>query len=504
MFPRDSMRQGLKAAALLAAILAVGAFTRFYGIGAKSLWLDEAATMGAIDGPFGEVLAAVKAHDAHPPLYYALLHLWMHGSHNGVRARAFSAAVGLATLAVFYGLARVLLSRAGAALAAFLLAISAFQVYFAQEARHYALAALFVTLSWYFLVQLVAGKRLERWPLWLGLALSNAAALYTFYYSLFSVAAQLVVLLALWRDIGRKLILAWLSWQLLPAALFAFYVPEILDRMKSLGGKAPPAGQTVLSVAGLSDTAAQFAGGFLGSLMGGRGAVFAAVAAALGLLTVLAALAGLRGRRGPAVVALAWLLGPMAFLALLPIRGHAYEPKHLIFAAPAFALLPAIALGATRGTLRGLVAGLVVLLIGINLLSLARYYRPGVQKEDWRGAIRELVQRVEPGDTVVFTPPYADLPFRYYYDHRYGGPRVTRVWAPPVGEPFRAGELKRERRVWVLEGQSNVEKPNPRVLAALEPYPLLYEKSFDGLVGRVSVFLYDTFTPGAKAKAPGS
>ena len=104
-------------AMVLIALLAGAAALRFHRLGAKSLWLDEAATMNYMNGSHGQTLLAVEAYDAHPPVYYGLLHLWMHGSASGARARAFSAAVSVATLLVFYGLARVFLSRPSALLA---------------------------------------------------------------------------------------------------------------------------------------------------------------------------------------------------------------------------------------------------------------------------------------------------------------------------------------------------------------------------------------------------
>jgi hypothetical protein len=403
----------------------------------------------------------------------------------------------------FYGLARVLLSRAGALVATLVLAASASHVYFAQEVRHYALAAFFVTLSWYLLVQLVAGRRLERWHMWLGLALANTCAVYTFYYTLFSVAAQLVVLLLLWRSIGRKLVPPWLSWQLLPAALFACYVPVILERLADLRGKAPPASHTVLSVEGLSATAAQFCCGpiaALTELLGGPCALVAAAAAALGLLALAAGLTGLRGHRTAAVVGLTWLLGPVAFLAALPIRGHTYEPKHLMFASPAIALLLGTALDAGQHELRKyLVVGLIGLIVATNVVALVCYYDRTVEKENWRDLVRELVGRVEPSDIVVFNPPWVEFPFHYYYSGYFRERPVDIVPAPLAGKAFRAGELKRERRVWVLEAVSNVAIPNPEVTRALRPYPLLFSTRYEGLLGRIRLLLFDT----VRAQAAG-
>jgi len=482
---------------LFLAILAGAALLRFYAIGRKSLWLDEAVTVNLMDGRYTDMLTRVIGHDAHPPLYYALMHLWMQRSGSVERARAFSAVASVATVAVFYPLARVLLPPVGALLATLVLATSAFQVYFAQEARNYALAAFFVTLSWYFLAQLVAGRRLEHWRWWLGLALANAAAVYTFYYAVFAVVAQLLVLLVLWRPIGRRLVVPWLAWQLLPAVLFALYVPVILDRLAELSGLSPPGGGlTVISAAGASLTASQFAFGFVGELAGDHGALAQAAGAAVGLLAVAAGALGVRRCREAGVVGLAWLLGPVVLLALLPIRGHVYEPKHLIAAAPALALLPAVGFAAARRAGRVVSGALVAVIVAGNVVSLAAYYGPGVEKENWRDAVAEVVRHVEPGDMVVFSPFYVSHPFLYYYRPYIRKFPIMTVDAPATGEAFRGGELKLGRRVWLVEGRSNVEKPNPRVAAALAEYPTIVPtRRFEGVVGTVSVTLYDTFRP---------
>ncbi len=497
---RSTRRKWLAVAAVLA-VVAVGALLRFHAIGRKSLWLDEAATMGAVDASFAEVFRGVKAFDAHPPLYYLALRAWTQRSQDGAWARAFSAAVSVATLVAFYFLARTLVSHAAALVASLVLAASAYQVYFAQEARLYALAAFFVVLSWAFFAQLVGGKWRHAWPWFLGLALANTAGLYTFYFTAFSIAAQLVALLLLWRGVGRRLVIRWVLWQMVPAALFTLWVPVILERMKMLGQFAPPAGATVLSANGLLETASQFSCGFLSQLAGPEGPAVRAAAAAGGLLVLVLALVGFRRERAAAVAALAWLIAPVVFLAALPLRGHAYEPKHLIFASPALALAAGVAFAGARGKLKALTVALLVAMVVANVVSLARYYRPGVEKENWRDAWREFARQVAPGDIVTFTPPYVEIAFDFY--ERGSGHPLWRVRSPVVGEPFRAGELARGRRVWVFQGASNVEKPNPLVVEALQGYPRLFEWSHEGLVGTVSVGLYDTFKPsGAGAEGP--
>ncbi len=502
---------------LVVTIVALGGALRFYDIGRKSLWLDEAATMHAVDASLSQVFYGVYTYDAHPPLYYLALHTWMQGSRSGAWARAFSATVGMATLAVFFFLARALLPRNAALAATVLLAASAYHVYFAQEARLYALAAFFVVVSWCCLAHLVAqasclclpqaGRLCHPWrrlPLWVGLALANTAALYTFYYTAFAVLAQGVTLLVLSRRAGRKMVLDWALWQLVPLATFALWAHVPMERMSMLSRFAPPMGQTVLSANGLSDTAAQFTWGFLTDLVPRYGLPIRAWAAVAGLLLLALACAALRRERVGAVIALAWLLCPVACLAALPMRGHIYEPKHLLFASPALALAAGVAWSSARGGLRALAAVLVAAVLAGNALSLALYYGRGEEKENWRGAVAEFAKRVQPMDMVTFTPPQDELAFRHYYPRR--GEQLFKE-TPPMGQPFRAGELRTaalgKRRVWVFWGRSNVEPPNPRVFDALKDTPVLFEWSEAGLVGLVGVRLYDVPKLPTKGKAAG-
>ncbi len=498
--------QSLALPALLLAVLLAGAGLRFHDLGAKSLWLDETQALFYVDRPLGETLAAVRAHDAHPPLYYALLHLWMGGSQDAARARAFSAFVSVLTLAVFYDLARRLLSQRGALVATLLLAVSAFQVYFAQEARHYALATFFVTLAWWLLVRLLTRAQGRAWPLWLGLALTNAAALYTFYYTAFAIVAQAVLLLVCWRDRGRRLLKRWAAWQLVPAALFALYVPVILERAQLLHDVAPASAGGVLSGPGLSATLAQFAAGFLGRLMGVFLVQQVAMLALPGLFVVLVGLAVLGEERGslPGKLGLVWLLAPVGCLAVFPLRGHLYEPKHLAFAAPALALLAGAGMASSRRWLSFLAGCIVIVLLGSNAASVGLYFDRATQKENWRGLVAVMANAAKHGDAVVFNPHYTRLPFQYYYKalgRQRPLPRLVPVDAPLAGRPFRLDARLQGRRVWVVEAASSVAIPNPAVPQALRPYLLVAESTDIGLVGRISVRLYDTSRPAAETQS---
>ncbi len=109
----------------------------------QPLWWDEGYSAWFATHPLGEMVR-LTAEDIHPPLYYALLHLWTLIAGPGpVSLRLVSVAAGLAAIPLMFAAARRILgSQRAALLAAFLLAINPLHVYYSQEVRMYGLVAL--------------------------------------------------------------------------------------------------------------------------------------------------------------------------------------------------------------------------------------------------------------------------------------------------------------------------------------------------------------------------
>ncbi|MBN1813017.1 MAG: glycosyltransferase family 39 protein [Anaerolineae bacterium] len=144
---------------LLLAIVALGAFLRLYQIGDNGLWIDEAFSIWMGQQPTGEMLGWLVRIDQHPPLYYLLLHLWMHLGDDQAVVRAFSALCSTLTIPAIYLLGRRLSGQKLGLLAALILAVSPFHVHFAQEARMYALMALNASLAMVALARLLTDPR---------------------------------------------------------------------------------------------------------------------------------------------------------------------------------------------------------------------------------------------------------------------------------------------------------------------------------------------------------
>lgn len=209
--------------------LALGVGLRFYGLGDKLLWHDELATRVFAAGytvdewqkalyggrifdvsealhfqrhnPERSVAAGIRglAEDdpQHPPLYYVLTRIWV-GLFGDALAtlRAMSALFGVLTLfSVYWWAWELFRDRAVAGTSAALLSASPFFVLYAQEAREYALWALWTSLSSACLLMALRTQRRGAWALY---SLLTVLSLYTSFSSASVILAHIGFLL--WRE----------------------------------------------------------------------------------------------------------------------------------------------------------------------------------------------------------------------------------------------------------------------------------------------------------------
>ena len=186
--------------ALLFFILLLAAWLRFSCLTCSSLWHDEGNAWALAQRTVAQI-ARDAAADIHPPGYYWLLKLWaglFGGSAWGIRS--FSASAALLTVAVVYRIGleigRGTMKRRSlfALLAAFLAALSPFQIFYGQEARMYALlmlesAALFWALLGMKGRWAARGGRAEGWLYGVVYLLAAMTGLWTHYFFAVALAA---------------------------------------------------------------------------------------------------------------------------------------------------------------------------------------------------------------------------------------------------------------------------------------------------------------------------
>lgn len=198
-------------------ILALAAFVRFYCLTCSSLWHDEGNSWALAQRGFQQI-AREAAADIHPPGYYWLLKVWAGPfGYSAWGMRSLSTVAGVLMVAVIYLAAREIgkvSERDGGIagdrflfphLAALLAALNPFQVYFAHEARMYALLALESTvLMWALLAMQRRASAGSRNASVIGYAalytVAAAAGLWTHYF--FGVIWAASVGAAFWWRLG--------------------------------------------------------------------------------------------------------------------------------------------------------------------------------------------------------------------------------------------------------------------------------------------------------------
>jgi uncharacterized membrane protein len=194
---------------VLILLLAVG--LRFHLLEAQSFWNDEGNSARLSERSISLIIEGT-ASDIHPPLYY----LWLRGyrelaGDTEFGLRSLSAFAGILTVAVSFGLGRLLGGKRPnltGNIAALGTAVNPALVYYSQEARMYALLGLWAVLSTWFLLRwqrAAIGKRVSSIQVAIAYVVTAVAGLYTHYFfPAFLVVHNLWIALWLARSRSQK------------------------------------------------------------------------------------------------------------------------------------------------------------------------------------------------------------------------------------------------------------------------------------------------------------
>jgi hypothetical protein len=190
----------------------------------ESFYADEMYTYEISTRPdLHAVLAGVRSDlEITPPLFFAVAWLSQKAGDPFLWLRMPSLLAGVATVPVVYLLGLRTVGRSAALVGAGLLALSPVAIFYATEARAYALMTLLAALSTIALLQALDTND-RRW--WATLALLDAAAMYTHYTAAFVLAAQAAWALFTRRDLLKPLLLAHGA----AALLYLPWVPFLLE-----------------------------------------------------------------------------------------------------------------------------------------------------------------------------------------------------------------------------------------------------------------------------------
>ncbi len=361
------------------ALLTLGAFLLRISQLHQSLVGDEVFTYQDIIGhSFRSVLNTVHTGGENsPPLFFLLAWVCTKLGDPSVWIRVPSLLLGTATVPVVYALGRATIGRLAGLIAAAIIAVTPFAVYYGIEARPYATMTFFVAVSTLALLRAV--KTRSRWW-WLVYVLGSAAAAYTHYTSIFVLAVQ--ALWALWtcRDRLREPLIA----NGLIALLYLPWLPHLRGKALAVIGDLYPLGVKRV----LTD--------LLRPIPGHPGAPLRAIPTIVGLLAIaIVVLAGLAaglaswlrrgssgGRPKPRATAILLVLlagaTPVGLLLYSLLVTDLWLPRGLSASMPATALVIGAALTWLPRRLRIVaVAVTLVILIAGTLRSFDAVYARG-------------------------------------------------------------------------------------------------------------------------------
>ena len=216
--------------------VAIGLLLRAIQLTGRPIWYDEAFALMYARLP-GALMAATPDLQ-HPPFYYLSLQTWLAVLDESVlTARALSLVYGVATIGVVFLIMRELFDRRVGLIAAWLMAVSPFQIAFSQEIRMYQQMGFWCTLSlWAFL----RGARTNRLPAWIACGACGAAALYShnlalaFFAALALFVAARLVLGLMRRMFRMALFSGSLTAGFIIAVLYGSWLTQLLSRSDEL------------------------------------------------------------------------------------------------------------------------------------------------------------------------------------------------------------------------------------------------------------------------------
>jgi hypothetical protein len=393
-------------------------------------------------------------------------------------------------------------------IAAFLFAISPFQIYYAQELRPYSLYVALSLAAFIFLVQALEENRLWQW---VALTACLVLSMYAHFFSVWNLALMNLYLVATFKT-HKKLVRRWFICQCvvilfcLPALISAFRMNSFFEQAEEHWFPRPDFRTPFITFKN-----------FFAGYSPNRPA-YTAILLVCALFLVLG-LYALRKKRNALVI--------IAILAFVPIGGNLllwriksysfYSHRLLIFSAIPCYVLVALGMRALRKTAFTIAA--IGLLACLTVPCLADHYshrlhpswrhRLGTRyKVQNREAAHYIAERLADGDFVGHTSHFTWVPFEEHYlrtrqgtlgfteEERTGilrGYPDTTMWETTGYLPARIESVVRTaRRLWLVESwwePFDLDPLSRQLVGWLNAHCIREErKPFDG----VTVYLYRT------------
>ena len=469
--------------------MVVTGFVVSYQATRAQLWRDEFASWSVATRTVPQILDLGKNIDGVTVPYYLFLHFWIGWFGDSVLSMRMPSIIAMtATAGVVALLGQRLYGKMAGLWAGLLVAAAPVVSRYGQEARGYALAALFAALA---TLLLVLALQKSRWWLWVPYAVSVALLGLSHQIALLLLAGHLVAVLTSCRR-ERRLRLLW--WALATAAGIGAVVPIAIHGLGQRGAQL-----SWLAPAGLQE------------LANTPGEIFQSALFAGALCAIAAFALPRRGEHGrnDGWTRLLWLSVLIPYAALYAIDqliSPMFLGRYLLFVVPLLCVLAGRALSTLR-VHTALAVGLVVAAVALpDQVKLREQH----SSTDYRAVARLLRNWSQPGDGVIYAPRYSwqftDVAMRYYLDG--SGPADVMLGTSEVqnaslwADECSAGKacFRGTPRIWTVIADDTANPGQPAALQlsnsdnyALEGYKRVERWDLDG-------FIVGLYLPRAKLK----
>lgn len=443
-------------------ILLVTFALRCFQLGYKSFWGDEIAQATWSAWEWTRLWNEFRA----PPdfvLHFGLVHLAQQIGTNEFVVRLPSTFASVVCVPLTFVIAKRLSNRVTALTAMMFMAVAPYQIWYAQDARMYAVLCCFALMGLYFFLRVLemeeGGWRMEGGRIVLGMTIGNTLAIYTHLFGAFPLASEIVIamgiLMVQWIR-ARKIFLP--HWTIFLCASFALTLflalPLVQGTLPYVFQGANPAVPASIAPSPRFQLTNIFAWELLGHFGLGAGEFWRT------LISFLLALLGfgflVMQKPRSAWIASVWLILPLAILGITQ-PNHAVAARYLIFLQPMFLMLSAygisrMAAGVLEGArwepndnVRLAIAVLAIGMLGLIVLApLDALYRRA-KLNDWRSIAKYIEQHAQSGDLIFGERNTPNMNALAYYL-----PNLLRYDTPPTTVEAMQNAVNVKRRVWYI------------------------------------------------------
>jgi hypothetical protein len=436
-------------AASLGLITLLAFLLRWHGLAAKSFWLDEAVSVELARLHWANFFLILWHREANMAAYYLVLRFWLLLGDTEGFVRGLSVLFSVATVPIIYFVGARLFGRTAGLLAAWLLAINAYHVRYAQEARGYAMVVFLAAVATLLLLQNVQAPLSARWGAYTA---ACVLAVYTHFYGGLVVLAHVASLAGVrqsdvpWRELRRSLV------------RFAFLVLPLGASVLHIGTSPVNWIPRVQASAVLK---------FFIALAGNNGARLLGLEAVTMLSAAYWAWNSWVQRErtldgwGYGLV-FAWLFVPVLVVLAASLVRPLFLGRYLNPCLPGLILI--VTAGIVRLRPAILAWGLGGVISAFSLLGVVSYYQKDfdINRDDWRAASSLIFDHAQPGDGAFYLN-FFGMPLQYYRSQRHPAPAWPQVLNSAEGTQLNyrdflvrsLGERLRDahpagKRVWLI------------------------------------------------------